>query len=122
MILQRLKKLKVTLESRQDNTNTNASSSRSLASSTVNNQSLENRTRVILNEAAAGAEYSHSKSYDSTNLDDIFDDIDGNEDEDSSMDDDDEDTVHQDQKTDVNQLSVKPETINSDHLQEQMLP
>ena len=84
-ILQRLKKLHARFEYLQNTSNNSASCSRSSASK---HQSLDARTREIMNDAATLD--AASNLTDQTNLDDIFDPDDDDDEPDSSMDDDDD--------------------------------
>lgn len=86
-LLQRLKKLHARFECLQNTSNNSASCSRSSASK---HQSLDARTREIMNDAATLD--AASNIADQTNLDDIFDQDDDDEPE-SSMDDDDNEDV-----------------------------
>ncbi|CAF0922475.1 unnamed protein product [Adineta ricciae] len=92
-ILQRLKKLKSKFESLQSTNNNSAASGRSSTSSISKHQSIDARTREIMNDAASIDP--NPVSNDATNLDDIFDDDDN---PDSSMDDDDDEDVLDDKQ------------------------
>lgn len=86
--LDRLKKLKARINCDQTSTEANKKCPNSSASLTNKHQSLDARTRELMNNFAAAASSDTTTESDSkTCIDDIFDDIE-QEDEDSSMDED----------------------------------
>ena len=102
-LLQRLKRLHARFECQQNTSNTSASGSRSSA---AKHQSLDARTREIMNDAATLD--SASGLADTANLDDIFD-HDDDDDVESSMDEDENDDADEAQPPADSSVTAKSE-------------